>query len=290
MRIILHLGAHKTATTHFQQALKRSRTRLAGAGVTLFLPDDLRRNGLMLQDWLGLKGEDPEHEALLRAAFAQADGRLMISEENILGMVPGPGVARDGLLYPRAGQRLRRLRRVLPEAPVTLALALREGAGFLASCHVQALMAGRIAPFSQVFGGVDPAGLDWAGLGARLMHAWPGARVVVWDHADWPALRDQVATALLGAGTAPLDWPRGLSHPGLSAPAVARLLAEAPAEAQAGRALAQQLRRALGKEKGHPPYDPWSDAERQAAQAALQRDFAYLAERDDVQLITRPAA
>ena len=289
MQIVLHLGAHKTATTHLQQALKRSRAALTDRETALFLPDDLRRNGLMLQDWLGQSSTDPEHEAILRAAFARPARRLLISEENAIGMVPGPSLTRDGLLYARAGQRLARLRRVLPEAPVTLALAVREGAGFLASCHVQALMAGRVAPFAQVFGGIDPAGLDWAGLADRLLSAWPGARLLVWDHADWPAVADQVAAALLGPGARAPDWPRGLSHPGLSAPAVARLLAEAPPDPGAARDLARRLRRDLGKEAGHPPYDPWPAEYRLRATAALKRDLAALDRRPDTRVI-RPEA
>jgi hypothetical protein len=67
-RIVLHLGAHKTATTYLQQTLKRNRAALAGAGISVFVPDDLRKDGLRLHNWLGDNGGGAEHAAELRAA------------------------------------------------------------------------------------------------------------------------------------------------------------------------------------------------------------------------------
>lgn len=282
-QIILHLGAHKTATTHLQQGLKRALPRLVDTAV--FLPDDLRKNGLRLQDWLGLRSPDPQHEAQLRAAFDLPAARLVLSEENALGQVPGPELAGHPVLYPQAASRLARLRTLLPQGAVTLALGVREGAGFLASCYSQALMAGRVAPFEAMFGGMDPAALSWSDLADRLMVSLPGARLVVWDHADWPAVAPQVAAALLGPDAAPLRLPDGRSHPGLSGAAVAALLAGAPRDTDAARAMARDLRARMASDAGHAPYDPWNAALRQKAARAHATDLARLAGRADTTLI-----
>lgn len=261
--IVLHLGAHKTASTHLQQALKRARPF---AGARVFVPDDLRKDGLRLQDWLHRGVEDAGHEAALRSAFAVA-GRLVISEENILGQSPGAVHRAAGPLYPRSAERLEKLVRVLPEGPVTLALALREGAGFLASCYSQALMAGRVAPYAALFGALDPAAPGWEGLVAGLAAALPAARLVIWDHADWPAVAPAVAQALLGPG-ARLALPTGRAHPGLTAPAVAALLAAAPPQEAEARDLARDLRAKFPREAGHPPFQPHDPATRARAAAA----------------------
>jgi hypothetical protein len=278
--IVLHLGAHKTASTHLQLGLKRAR---AGLAARIFVPDDLRKEGLRLQDRLAPGADDPAHEAALRAAFA-GSGRLVISEENILGQVPGAELAADPRLYPGAGDRLVRLARLLPPGPVRLALAVREGAGFVAACHSQALMAGRVAPFGAMFGALDPAALDWDDLAGRLLAALPGAELVVWDHADWPAVAPQVAAALLGAGAPALPLPPGLAHPGLSAPAVARLLAEG-VQGPAAAARARALRLELPKDAGHPGYEPLGHEARARAAAAHARALDRLARRPGVTLL-----
>lgn len=286
--VVVHLGAHKTASTHLQLALKRARGGLAG--VRVFVPDDLRRDGLRLQDWLGLaaaapagRDPDPAHAARLRTAFA-GPGRLLISEENILGQVPGPELGRDGL-YPQAGPRLARLAGLLPEGPVTLALGLREGAGFLASCHTQALMAGRLAPFAAGIGAPDPAALDWEGLASRLMAAVPGARLVIWDHADWPAVWPAVAAELLGPGEPPPPLSPGRAHPGLTAPAVAALMAEAPADPAAAQARARALRAAYPREAGYAPFDPWPPGTAARARSAMAAVLVRLAARPGVRVL-----
>lgn len=280
---VVHLGAHKTASTHLQQALKRAVPSLREAGARVFLPDDLRRHGLRLQDWLGQGDPDPAHEGILRAAFGAAAARLVISEENILGMVPAAELALSPLLYPKAGARLARLASLLPKGPPpVLALAVRSPAGFLVSCHAQALMAGRVRGFDAMFGGLDPAALSWDDLAGRLLAALPGARLTVWDHADWPAVAPRAARALLGEGAGPLALPPGLSHPGLSAEAVSRLLARAPAEPAAARDMAKELRARFGKEAGYPPFDPWPAGMRERAAAAHVRDMARLAARPGV--------
>lgn len=286
--VVLHMGAHKTASTHLQQGLKRAGDRLRAEGLRVFLPDDLRRDGLRLQDWLGRPDDDRDHAEALRAAFAGPGVRLLLSEENVPGMVPGAELARDPRLYPQAGARLARLAGLLPPGPVVLALAVREAAGFLASCHAQALMAGRVAPFAQVFGGLDPVRPFWDDLAGRLLAAVPGARLVVWDHADWPAVAPQVLAELLGSAGQGVTLPQGVSHPGLSAPAVARLLADAPADPAAARALARELRADLGKAQGHPAYDPWGPEVRAGVRVAHAADLARLAARPGVRLLRGP--
>lgn len=280
--VVLHLGAHKTASTHLQLGLKRARASIAAR---VFVPDDLRKDGLRLQDWLHPGVEDAAHERVLRAAFA-GPGRLVISEENILGQAPGALQPAEPALYPGAAARLAKLVRVLPAPPAVLALAVREGAGFLAACYSQALMAGRIVPFARAFGHLDPAALDWDGVLAGLMAAVPGARAVVWDHADWPAVAPQVAAALLGPEAKPLPLPEGLAHPGLSGAAVAAVLAAVPpADPDAARALVRAQRARFPKEAGHPPFDPWDAAARARAARAHARTLERLAARPGVQLL-----
>ncbi|MCC5988048.1 MAG: hypothetical protein JJT95_10230 [Pararhodobacter sp.] len=295
LEIVLHLGAHKTATTHLQLALGRARAALAGQGVAMFLPDDLRRNGLRLADCLSALPEDRSHNAVIRKALADAARGarlLLISEENILGSAHQPAMIREARLYPDAEARLARLRGLLPAGRVTITLAMRDPAGFLVSAYSQRLLSGRLEAFEHYRDGLDPAALSWHKLVARLRAAMPDAGLVLWAYEDYPAIAGQVLAAMLGRGGARHVRPGpGRAHPGLSAAAHAALMAEAPALADAGpeavQARARALRRQFDRAGGHAPMTPLDEATRNRAAVAYAQEIARLAAEPGVRLLAK---
>lgn len=296
MRIIVHLGAHKTASTHLQLAMGRARTALAGQGVAMFLPDDLRRRGLRLADCLSAEPEDRSHSAVIRQAFAKAARgarQMLISEENILGSAHQPAMIREARFYPDAGRRLARLRGLLPTGHVTLALALRDPAGFLVSAYSQRLLSGRLEAFEHYRAGLDPAALSWCELVERLRAAMPAAGLALWPYEDYPANARAVLAVLLGDD----DMARlvrlgpGRAHPGLSAAAhdalmaEARALADAPAEAVQARA--RELRRRFDRAQGHAPLAPLDQATQGRAAASYAQELAQLAAQPGIHLLAK---
>ena len=124
MDLILHMGAHRTASSTVQALLERQRDALAAEGVAAWTPRRTR-SGLLT----GVMG-DPNrlsaardrlvHRAAgrvaLRRAGLTADGaeRLVVSDENMLG-----GLRENlllGRLYPTARQRLTRMAQAFPGA------------------------------------------------------------------------------------------------------------------------------------------------------------------------------
>ncbi len=293
LRIIVHLGAHKTASTHLQQALGRARTALAARGVALFLPEDLRRDGLRLTGCIAAPREDGGHAAMIRNAFAEAARgarALLISEENILGTAHNPAMIAREQFYPEAQARLARLAALLPSGEVTMALALRDPAGFLVSAYSQRLLAGTIESFEDFRGGLDPASLSWADLVARLQGAMPQSRMLLWRYEDYPGIAGPALTAMLGEEAARQVQPgAGRAHQGLSAPAHEALMEEAAALSSAGRDVArarvQALRRRFGRDKGHPPLALLDEAASARAAAAYAREVAQLAAQPGMRLL-----
>ena len=285
MKIILHIGAHKTASTHLQLALGRARADLAAHGVGLILPEALRRNGLRLGDYLSIQPEDRSLGATIRQAFARAASGaafLLISEENILGNAHQPAMIREARLYPAAHSRLERLRRLLPDAPVVLAMAMRNPADFLTSAYSQRLMSGRLEPFETFRAGLDPAALSWHDLLLRLRAALPDSPCVLWRQEDYPAIAPAVLSALLGAQAAGAVRPKpGRAHPGLSRPALDALLAEAetlvPQGEEAARARVRALRQRFARDKGHPPLALFDADTAARAARAYDKDLRRIA-------------
>ncbi|MDN3713090.1 hypothetical protein QWZ10_17480 [Paracoccus cavernae] len=89
MALILHLGAHKTATTHLQKSLQLAVETLAEAGIYYAGPDLLRTDLCPLVDGVGAKGPQGHAKAQRASAVlhqAQADfPHLLVSDENLLG-------------------------------------------------------------------------------------------------------------------------------------------------------------------------------------------------------------
>jgi len=279
--IRLHLGAHKTASTHLQQTLRPHRARLARAGLVWLDPRDLRAAPLD-PSAAAETGAPGGAAALVGAAGVEA----LLSEENLLGSAHERGMWLARRLYPRAGARLANLLAATGWHGVGLFMAVRDPAAFLVSAYAQRLYAGQVTDFATFLDGLDPVLLRWSDLAARLV-AVPGvAGLTVWRHEDYPAILSRLLPRMLpddlGAGIRPLPQ---VVHPGLSAAAHAEVLARIAA-GQPGAGLARALRTRYPKSDAWPGYQPFDATARAASATAYCDDLARLARLDGVTLLT----
>lgn len=295
MDSVVHLGAHKTASTHLQIALQRAQAQLQALGLGVFTPRHLRAPELGLQDYVTRAADDPariDHAARLRAAFAAtATRRLVVTEENILGNAHDPELMRHARFYPRAEAVVPRVMELLPDGACTLALAIRDPASFLVSAYSQRLMSGAPDAFDAFLSGLDPRVLSWADLVERLRRAAPRARIIVWRFEDYPAVAPAVLAAILGReGAAQVRLDSAVAHPGLSALAHAALMSEADALRARGRAEARnramELREALPKGPAAPAFDPFAPELKAESAQAYRADIRRLTAIDGVRLIS----
>lgn len=281
LQIILHIGAHKTASTHLQLAMARARRALQGHEVAYFGPDELRRKGLGVPEYLSAPTDDPLQAGRIRAALAVPCRRLVLSDENLLGNAHNVELIHTARLYDRAVVRLSRLAALLPAGQVVLALAIRNPAGFLASAYAQRLMSGKLETYAEYARGLDPSRLCWCDLLERVQSAMPGATYHVWRYEDYPANAPDVLRALLGEAASVARPGLGVAHPGLSARAHEVLMNEAAALAGQGeeaiRVRVKELRVAWPKGAQHPGLQPHDAATLQRADAAYAQDCARIA-------------
>jgi hypothetical protein len=258
----VHLGAHKTASTHFQKGLRRSRAAFEAAGVALYTPPELRRPGEKLKDRVGLSyirgGRRKDWSPAMMTRTAQGHARLVISEENILGQMSGAQGRHEAQLYPEAGARVAALAEAVAPLPLSLFLTIRDPAGYLTSAWSQSLYGGFGEGFDTFVERIPLHGVDWAGLVERLI-AVPGvAGVTVWRKEDYPAVAVQAANALAGAGVARGEWfDHAALHPGLSARGAAHALSAPRGKARARAA--GEAQRLFPAGPAHPPLRPFDD-------------------------------
>lgn len=290
MGLDLHIGAHKTATTHLQAGLDTARPGLAAAGIACLTPQDLR-GGLVRLGRVADRGAGDRARIALAAARA-GQPRLLLSDENILGSVHSM-FAPDGHLYPEAAARLTRVLDALGGGPVRLWLAVRDPAGLVASAHGQALLAGKLTPFARFAAGIDLARPVWTSLARRLL-AVPGvAGLTFWRFEDWPRIAPTVLDALLPQGAAQhVRLPDAPSQPGLSAMAHDWIMHRASRvqDTTAATALARRARARFPKGPGAPGFQPWDDASLAVSRCAHAEDLAGLAEIEGVRALALPVS
>lgn len=209
----LHLGAHKTATTHLQRTLDALRHRLAPDGVDILLTDDARRvwaeqmrryrsyrrahKGLIA---LGLP--PPRHDrARFDSGLAElrtGGATILVSEENIIGEACA---AIADPLYPDLVARLGMLRALIGRrARVRLFFAIRDMGDFLPSAYAEAL---RFFPVDGTFESVLAPALAepprWRDVIGRIRRTWPEAPVTVWRYEDYQPNAHAILSRLVGA-------------------------------------------------------------------------------------------
>ena len=144
--IALHIGAHKTASSHLQNVLYRNREMLSDEGVRVYGPGYLRIQGRNLAAMFGLSwSESPPprrkpHDQLKFLAKGRA--RLVFTEENFVGQLVDTNGRTTLPLYPSGPARVAEIVEKWAPVETQLFVAIRNPASFMASAYSQALFGG----------------------------------------------------------------------------------------------------------------------------------------------------
>lgn len=292
LHISLHLGAHKTATTHLQHTLRENAELLEGAGVNVFSPYELRGRDRSLSTRFGIHGRTKADNGLSvdqeLGQMVSGARRLVISEENLLGPTWHEKGKKRGPLYPHCDSRLEELIPCFGGRPLSLFLAVRNPAHFLMSAYGQSLLRGDTQTFEGFSQGLDLSKLRWSNV-IRRMTLVPGvSEIYVWRYEDYPDNLQRVMRKLVG-------WKLGLKvepipariHGGLSGKAVEYVFKhlDLAANATEQSKLAHSARDAFPVSDDDPRYCHWNDAELQSAADAYIKDFAQISKLDKVKII-----
>lgn len=287
--ISLHVGAHKTASTHLQKTLRGHGELLSAHGVRYVGPERLRRPGRSLKNRFAMDREPgPAEKAEARRKLARMAGgarRLVISEENLLGRQFAPGLP----VYPEGDLRLNKMVRLCEGIPVNVFLAVRDPADWLGSLYRHALFNGRHVPFDIFAEGTRPEDISWRNLAARLVRVPGVAQLIVWPMEAYPGNAGQLFRRMTRWKAGPRITPIASAvNVGLSAQAVQEVLA--------GSGSLPPLELARAALKRHPVagpgdlFDPWAPEQRAAGRAAYLEDLAAIAEMPGCSVIGAPGA
>lgn len=224
--VALHIGVHKTATTHFQRSLKAAEALLSKQGARFFGPEGLRAKGQTLVDRFGLRVQGAKRENRSAMSPAEqlahmADGaeRLLLSDENFIGGLQTKAGEMSSPLYPRAAERVALLGDALGTGPLDVFIGVRSPTGFLTSAYSQLLMAGDAMPFADYLSLNPLSTIYWPGVVARLASLPQVGRLFVWRQEDYAQVFPQICSYFIGSPL-PIRPLPGVAHRGLSQQAV----------------------------------------------------------------------
>lgn len=273
--ISLHIGAHKTATTHLQRSLQKHEQALHKRNVRFYGPRYLRDPEHRLAEVFGLNdgGDSTLSGAEQARLLAQGAERLILSEENLLGLVLSD--YKPGLLYPRAKLRVARLLDRLETLPVSLFLSVRDPAPWIASLYAQRIKGGHLIGFSEFCAGSAPDDLEWSHLVKRLSNLPNLSEVVVWRYEEYKALFPSIVKSLSGQSEdSPVKPIKRRLNTSLSAAAL-KQIETWRTEKKGGqlKSWAKEANAMFPMSDGYPPFAPWSDAELEASRLAYLKDW-----------------
>ncbi len=204
MDVILHLGAHRTATTTFHYYLREHDCALAGAGIEVWEPRKTR-NGL-LTGVMPVAGRLSEADQMRRAtgriamrlAKAEAQGMraVVVSDENMIGAACKN--LREGRLYGDIGARLARFGRAFGGRVTRAVLSVRAQDDYWSSVINYAVARGRPIPDARTLAWLAGAEPRWSDVIADLAGALPAAGIAVLPHAPFAARPDRKLAAMTG--------------------------------------------------------------------------------------------
>lgn len=188
MRIHLHLGAHKTATTFLQSQLRRNLGALEAAGI-IFPSQKTFQEGfshyfsalIYAYPYLSMAVTPVLERRMQRFLAAEKASRMAIlSDENIAGMLVFNH--RQGALYNNIGNRARLMASVLRDHEVHYFFAIRSYKDFLPSAYLQLATNGREPAYEKYLASFDVDKHGWTETVGTLAEAVGRENLTVWTY------------------------------------------------------------------------------------------------------------
>lgn len=291
--IALHIGAHKTASTHLQRVLWHNKALLSDEGIRVFNPGYLRMRGRSLASMFGLSWSDtplPRREPLDQLAFlAKGHRRLVFSEENFVGVLANKDGKVTLPLYPNAAKRVNELARAWAPIKPQVFLGVRNPATFMASAYSQALLGTTHIGPRAFRARNDWRLVDWAAYVAQLRALSSVADIFVWRQEDYDATQRLILRRLLRWKVGgKVELLPGRIHQGLSVGAVRQTLQWAT-EGKTGK-LAGTARGLHPITEDNPAFQLYASSTLHEAGRIYEAQMTQIASMDGVKVLRPPRA
>jgi len=295
MSVVLHVGAHKTATTHLQYNIRAHRKLLRKNGIAYYGPRDLRSPKLDIRGRLGIGRRSDEDAAEVFKQLRGKASRLILSDENWIAKAHPPSLPPDAPLYPRSTQYLSHLAKVAPSVSFDLFLSVRDYAPFYQSLYSQMFYGGEFISLDAYQAQFNYDLINWLAPVVALSGLSNVRSLTVWRYEDYRALAPTILDVMLGPQMGQnVVLEEGVRHGGLSQRAAAELLRMPAQNTIKSIGMDKKLRRSIAAEVAakfpasakYPKISIWTQAERTASTERYQQDLAQIAQLPKVTVLS----
>ncbi|MBM04980.1 MAG: hypothetical protein CMH88_01035 [Oceanibulbus sp.] len=188
MQLVLHTGVHFTEDERLLKCLLRNQDDFAKAGIRVPGPSTYRN---LFRDTLNAmhktEPSDVARDVLLDAILddGKAD-RVILSDANFFR---SPATAlKEGVLYPAAAVRMRRMTRLFPDDEISIFMAIRNPASLVPMLYEKAADKTSAA----FWGERGPTDLRWSETIQQLREMAPEIPITIWCNEDTPLIWAQI--------------------------------------------------------------------------------------------------
>ena len=288
MKIILHLGAHKTATTYIQNGLSVSADALNKHEVYIVPTIDFRNSikkinknshpinrFALVRSWRASQ----LYQDYLRQAKKASCSRMVISEEGFLGSIHQ--LTNEGRFY----QHEKLKRNLIPCVshlkghPITAMLAVRSYDSFFTSAWCQTVKEQGYRTFDEALKKqLMLLKRGWFDVISDILNILPeSSQLRVWRLEDFKKDENSVFSELVGSGNVGhMTLPKKNMLPGLSKQAVTQLENLQLRGEPSPRPVVLEMVKKYSKFKGFDDFSPWDEVEKGVLVERYAADIARI--------------
>jgi hypothetical protein len=281
MKINLHIGVHKTATTYIQNRLHANKGALHKAGIGYASLWEFR--SFFTEKFMEFTPENFRLEDILGKFFGghvpEIIHGLVISEENLIGYCGG--LLNSGNPFSSARARLAHMSKLLEGHDVTMFCAVRAYDTFLSSAYCEGVRnLNEYVPFDEMRQKLHWARMQWPHLIQMFEENLKPQRTQIWRFEDFRHINDKVLDALTfetGMTLVPPGGGRNAEYPSYSGLTIETLdMLAKNMGVEIANALIQSIDATFPKGDVHKGFNPWGTNERKLMDRLYEQDCAIM--------------
>lgn len=186
MRILIHIGVHKTATTLLQKSLQQNRKKLVDNSVSVVVRDTHKLLKNQLRLFLNNKSNIAETQKVIKnfisAEKEKGIGTIVISDENLLDAPPSRYFEKKQKLefYPNAKRNVKKLKKLFKSHELVWLLYTRKQHSLIPSLYKDGLKYFRYSStLTSFLNGLDKKMFRFDILIQKLAETVKGDRVII---------------------------------------------------------------------------------------------------------------